>query len=241
MHIYHHTSTMSTLQYLAGILLESFLPDPDDAETFNTELWKLFFTTLLKLVGSSSLALETFAEQKRRAVWKIAGDVREHGADLLRKTWEAIGWETTTDERARYGLSKIGGYQVQYVPTLVGPIVELCLSVHEGLRRMAVEVLQTMIVSEWTLSEDLTVIQTEMIDCLDHYFKSKPLTESILQKLFVGELIERFEPLSKIPGEHSTSPFKILLLHWTSFSTCSLRCTAATAATRRQTSSTGFD
>ncbi|GJN74461.1 hypothetical protein PLICBS_008552 [Purpureocillium lilacinum] len=200
-HIYHHTSTMSTLQYLAGILLESFLPDPDDAETFNTELWKLFFTTLLKLVGSSSLALETFAEQKRRAVWKIAGDVREHGADLLRKTWEAIGWETTTDERARYGLSKIGGYQVQYVPTLVGPIVELCLSVHEGLRRMAVEVLQTMIVSEWTLSEDLTVIQTEMIDCLDHYFKSKPLTESILQKLFVGELIERFEPLSKIPGE----------------------------------------
>lgn len=200
-HIYHHKSTMRTLEYLAGILLDSFLPDPDDSESFNTELWKLFFTTLLKLVGSSSLALETFPEQKRRAVWKIAGDVREHGADLLRRTWEAIGWETTPDERARYGLSKIGGYQVQYVPTLVGPIVELCLSVHEGLRRMAVEVLQTMIVSEWTLSEDLSAIQTEMIDCLDAFFKSKPLTESILQKLFVGELLERFEPLSEIPEE----------------------------------------
>lgn len=197
-HIFHHKSTMRTLQYLAGILLDSFLPDPDEAETFNTELWKLFFTTLLKLVGSPSLALETFPEQKRRAVWKIAGDVREHGADLLRRTWEAIGWETTLEERARYGLSKMGGYQVQYVPTLVGPIVELCLSVHEGLRRMAVEVLQTMIVSEWTLSEDLSVIQTEMIDCLDVYFKTKPLTESILQKLFVGELLDRFEPLSKM-------------------------------------------
>ncbi|KAL2264223.1 hypothetical protein VTK26DRAFT_55 [Humicola hyalothermophila] len=195
-HIYHHKSAMRALQYLAGILLESFLPHPDEAETFSTELWKLFFTTLLKLVGSPSLALETFPEQKRRAVWKIAGDVRDHGAELLRKTWEAIGWETTAEERARFGLAKMGGYQVQYVPTLVGPILELCLSVHEGLRRTAVEVLQTMIAGEWTLSEDLSVIQTEMIDCLDAYFKEKPLTESILQKLFVGELQERFESLA---------------------------------------------
>ncbi|PFH59643.1 hypothetical protein XA68_12079 [Ophiocordyceps unilateralis] len=200
-HIYHHKSTLRTLTYLAGILLESFLPDPDDAESFNTELWKLFFATLLKLVGSPSLALETFPEQKRRAVWKIAGDVREHGAELLRDTWEAVGWETSPDERSRYGLPRIGGYQVQYVPTLVGPIVELCLSVHEGLRRMAVEVLQTMMVSEWTLSEDLTVVQTEMIDCLDGFFKSKPVTESMLQKLFVGELLERFEPLADTVDE----------------------------------------
>ncbi|KAF7559219.1 hypothetical protein G7046_g4943 [Stylonectria norvegica] len=200
-HIHHHKSTMRTLQYLANIMLDSFLPDPDDAEKFNTELWKLFFTTLLKLVGSSSIALETFPEQKRRAVWKIAGDVREHGAELLRRTWEAIGWDTSPDERSRYSLTKMGGYQVQYVPTLVGPIVELCLSVHEGLRRMAVEVLQTMIVSEWTLSEDLTVVQTETIDCLDLFFKEKPLTESILQKLFIAELLERFETLSEIPDD----------------------------------------
>ncbi|KAI0136958.1 SH3 domain-containing protein [Xylariales sp. AK1849] len=200
-HIFHHKSTMKSLQYLATILLESFLPHPDDAENFSTELWKMFFTTLLKLVGSGCLALETFPEQKRRAVWKIAGDVREHGAELLRRTWEAIGWDTTPDERTRYGLTKMGGYQVQYVPTLVGPIVELCLSVHEGLRRMAVEVLQTMIVSEWTLSEDLSVVQMEMIDYLDSFFKDKQMTESILQRLFVNELLERFEPLSKIEGE----------------------------------------
>ncbi|KAI1863319.1 uncharacterized protein JN550_009639 [Neoarthrinium moseri] len=200
-HIFHHRSVMKSLQYLATILLETLLPDPDDAESFNTELWKMFFTTLLKLVGSECLALETFPEQKRRAVWKIAGDVREHGAELLRRTWEAIGWETSPDERTRYGLAKMGGYQVQYVPTLVGPIVELCLSVHEGLRRMAVEVLQTMIVSEWTLSEDLSVIQMEMIDYLDLFFKDKQMTESILQKLFITELLQRFEPLSQIEGE----------------------------------------
>ena len=200
-HIYHHKSTMKTLEYLAGILLDSFLPHPDDAENYNTELWKVFFTVLLKLVGSDALALETFPEQKRRAVWKIAGDVRENGAELLRRTWEAIGWETSADERQRYALTKMGGYQVQYVPVLVGPIIELCLSVHEGLRRVAVEVLQTMIVSEWTLSEDLSVIQTEMIDCLDQLFKSKPLTESILQKLFINELLGLFEPLALVKDD----------------------------------------
>jgi dedicator of cytokinesis protein 3 len=210
-HIYHHKSTMKSLEYLAGLLLDGFLPDPDDAEGYNTELWKIFFTVLLKLVGSDALALETFPEQKRRAVWKIAGDVREHGAELLRRTWEAIGWETSPDERQQYGLSKMGGYQVQYVPVLVGPIVELCLSVHEGLRRVAVEVLQTMIVSEWTLSEDLGVIQTEMIDCLDRLFKSKPLTESILQKLFINELLSLFDNLSQVQDDPLYGALKELI------------------------------
>ncbi|KAH9988126.1 hypothetical protein F4779DRAFT_277898 [Xylariaceae sp. FL0662B] len=210
-YIFHHKSTMRTLQYIASILLESFLPDPDEAEDFDTELWRMFFTTLLKLVGSGCLALETFPEQKRRAVWKIAGDVREHGAELLRRTWEAIGWETSLDEKKRFGLAKMGGYQVQYVPTLVGPILELCLSVHEGLRRMAVEVLQTMIVSEWTLSEDLSVIQTEMIDCLDGFFTDKTMTESILQKLFINELLERFEPLAQVEGDPLYAALKSLI------------------------------
>ncbi|KAF2089858.1 hypothetical protein K490DRAFT_36278, partial [Saccharata proteae CBS 121410] len=195
--IYHHRSTMKTLEKLCGILIDCFLPHPDDAEQFNTDLWRAFFDALLKLVGSDALALETFPEQKRRAVWKIAGDVRELGAELLRRSWEAIGWETSAEDRRQYGLEKMGGYQVQYVPGLVAPIVELCLSVHQGLRGVAIEVLQTMIISEWTLSQDLSLIQTEMIDCLDRLFKTKALTDSILQKLFIGELIDLFEPLAQ--------------------------------------------
>ncbi|CAZ79583.1 unnamed protein product [Tuber melanosporum] len=210
-HIYQHKSTMRTLETLAGILVDSFLPDPDDAEKFNTELWQAFFTTLLMLVGSEALALETFPEQKRRAVWKVAGDVREQGADLLRRTWEAIGWETGSEDKRRFGIEKMGGYQVQYVPGLVAPIVELCLSVHEGLRSVAVEVLQTMVVSEWTLSQDLSVIQAEMIDSLDRLFKSKKLTESITQKLFIADLIELFEPLSLIPNDPLTVKVRDLL------------------------------
>lgn len=210
-HIYHHKATMRALDKLFNILVDSYLPLPDEADSFNTELWRAFFDALLKLVGSDALALETFPEQKRRAVWKIAGDVREHGADLLQRSWEAIGWETSAEDKSRYGLDKMGGFQVQYVPGLVAPIVELCLSVHEGLRSVAIEVLQTMILSEWTLSEDLSLIQAEMIDCLDHLFKTKHLTEAVLQKHFIQELVELFEPLAQDPEEPILAALKNLI------------------------------
>lgn len=195
-HIYHHTSAMRILEYISTILLDSFLPVPDEAENFNTDLWKAFFITLLRLMGSKTLALETFSEQKRRAVWKISGDVRQDGAQLMRKTWEAIGWETSLEERQAYGLTRMGGYQVQYVPALVGPVTELCLSIHASLRNVSVEVLRTMIVSEWTLSEDLSIIQAEMIDCLDRWFKSRVIPSSGFEKPFIGELQSLFEPLA---------------------------------------------
>lgn len=201
LHIYHHKSSLEILESLFEILEVDFVPSPDDADDFNTDLWKKFLLTLLTLVRSSSLALETFAEQKRRAVWKIAGDVREQGADLLRRSWEAIGWESGPEDQIRYGCTRLGGYQVQYVPSLVAPIVELCFSVHEGLRGVAVRILQTMTVSEWTLSEDLSVIQTEMVNCLDIMFKSKNLGEGIIQKLFVNELLDMFDSLSRAPSD----------------------------------------
>ncbi|KAI4177860.1 MAG: hypothetical protein LQ348_005758 [Seirophora lacunosa] len=211
LHVYHHRAALHVLETLHQAMTASFLPSPDDAEEFNTVLWNKYLVTLLRLVGSKSLALETFPEQKRRAVWKIAGDVRELGASLLRRSWEGIGWESSPDDQRRYDLQRIGGFQVQYVPSLVAPIVELCLSVHEGLRKVAVSILQTMIVSEWTLSEDLSVIEAEIIDCLDDTFKSKNIGEIITQKIFVTELLDLFESLARNPEDGLWQAIKSLV------------------------------
>lgn len=202
-HVYNHRATVKSLEFLATLLTSKFLPAPDDAESFDTRLWESFFMTLLKVVSSDALALETFPEQKRRAVWKIAGDVREQGAELLRSSWEAIGWETTDEDRELYGLRKLGGYQVQYVPGLVAPIIGLCLSVHEGLRHVAVEILRTMILSEWGLNQELSIVETEIISSLDHLFKTKKMNESIIQKLFVSELLEYFEGCTSLDEDLS--------------------------------------
>lgn len=201
LYIYHHKASLQILESLFAIMVTTYIPFIDDADDFNTELWSKYLLTLLTLVRSDTLALETFPEQKRRAVWKIAGDVREQGAGLLKRSWEAIGWEASPEEQKRYGLPRLGGFQVQYVPRLVAPIIDLCLSVHEGLRNVAVRILQAMIISEWILNEDLSVIQAEMIDCFEVLFKSKNIGESLVQKMFVNELLDMFESLARTPGD----------------------------------------
>ncbi|KEF55056.1 uncharacterized protein A1O9_08709 [Exophiala aquamarina CBS 119918] len=203
LHIYHHSSALTILDYLSSLLISSYLPAPEGAETFDMQLWKSFLDTLLALVSSPALTLELFPEQKRRAVWKISGDVRQSGADLLRKSWESLGWEAENDDQRRYNVRKLGGFQVQYVPSLVGPIISLCLSMHEGLRKVAVEILQTMIVSEWALSEDLELIETEIIGALNSLLKAKPLSgnEAMSRKLFITELLELFHTIANQPDD----------------------------------------
>ncbi|KAI4203250.1 MAG: hypothetical protein LQ350_001947 [Teloschistes chrysophthalmus] len=209
--LYHHHVVLQTLESIHQVMAVKYLPSPDDADDFDTALWSKYFTLLIQLVGSETLTLENFAEQKRRVIWMVAKDVRAYGAHLLQSSWEAIGWEASTDDQKRYGVQHIGGFQVQYVPSLVGPIVELCFSVHEGLRKTAVKILQTMIVSEWTLNENLSVIETEIVDCLDHTSKLPRFAESIAQRPFVGELLDLFETLARIPGDRMWQAIKGLL------------------------------
>ncbi|KAK5136882.1 hypothetical protein LTR08_001804 [Meristemomyces frigidus] len=203
LHVSHHRFAMGALERISEVLIDSlpdvFAPDAAEAIEFDTEIWRTFFETLFAAVSSSALAMETFPEQKRRAIWKIAGDVRELGADLLRRTWEAIGWETEEDGKKLHGFERMGGYQVQFVPELIAPIVELCLSVHAGLRNAAIEVLRSMIISTWEIDGDLSIIQTAMIECLDKLCRTKAVTESYLQRTFIDEMLERFRPL-----QHST-------------------------------------
>lgn len=213
LHIYHHSSALTILNNLSSLLIAQYLPSPEEAESpdhadkFNLEmsLWKSFLDTLLMLVSSPELALELFPEQKRRAVWKIAGDVRQAGADLLRKCWESLGWEATADDQRRYNIRRLGGYQVQYVPSLVAPTIRLCLSMHEGLRKVAVEILQAMIINEWALSdgESLELIETEVIGALNSVLKAKPVTanEAMSRKIFIAELLELFATIANQPDD----------------------------------------
>ena len=203
LYVYHHRIIFDLLDFASGYMIQEHLPAPELADLFDTESWKALLLALLELVRSESLALEILPEQKRRAIWKIVGDIRQQGAQLLGKIWDKLGWETDSQEKKLYNLERMGGYQVQYVPSLVAPIVELCLSVHEGLRGCAVEILQSMIISEWSLNEDLIIIQTEMIKALDELFKTKNIGESAQNRFFIGQMLGLFEPSTR----HSENQF----------------------------------
>nr|OQO26837.1 hypothetical protein B0A51_07797 [Rachicladosporium sp. CCFEE 5018] len=199
LHVSHHRYGMMALQRIQELLIESlpdiYATDANEAFDFDTVIWRQFFDTLFVAVSSPALAMETFPEQKRRAIWKIAGDVRETGAVLLKQSWEAIGWETPEESKKLHGFQRMGGYQVQFMPELVAPVVELCLSMHATLRQNATEVLRSMIVSAWELDQDLGVVQRAVIECLDRLCRRKDISEAVLQKSFVAELLEQFKPL----------------------------------------------
>ena len=163
-HILVHKAIINHLMSISEVMIQFYNPDPEEAESFDTGLWLAFFNLLLKTAGSEALAVEHLPPQKRRAVWRIAGDLRKDGAVLLQETWAAIGWPTSEQETKGFQIERMGGYQVQYVPSLVAPVVRLCLSHHEALRNVALEVLQTMIVSEFVLNEDLSILQNEIVN-----------------------------------------------------------------------------
>jgi dedicator of cytokinesis protein 3 len=162
---------------------------------------------LLKLLTSPNLTIEEFSSQKRRAVWRLAGDIRGEGAKILARTWNAIA--SPEDRKpVKYGL-----YQVQFVPGLVEDVLSLCLSHHDELRRCAVQVLYSMIVSEvrlcfslalspplltslysqYTLSKHFGVIEAEVTDRLDKLFGVQIKGDEISRAFFVAQLRQLFD------------------------------------------------
>ncbi|TDL26056.1 cytoplasmic protein [Rickenella mellea] len=174
---------------VATLLERDFIPESQDQ--FNSVLWREAFFMLLKLLSSDQLVIEEFSPQKRRAVWRLAGDIRGEGATILLRLWEALGWP---EEVAAHtgAVTRYGGYQVA-LNTLVGHVVNLCLSHHDQLRNNAVQILYSMIVSEYHLSDNFDEIENELVNKLDSLFMSDSKGDDISRAFFIGQLRHLFE------------------------------------------------
>src|SRR6185312_10482699 len=137
----------------------------------------------------SHLVIEEFSPQKRRAIWRLAGDIRGQGAKLLSSLWDAIGWEQGE-------AGKMGGYQARFIKDLLGPVLELCLSHHDGLRSAAINVLYSMIITHCKLEEDFKIMESEIIDNCDRLFMSERKGDDISRTYFIAQLRRLFENTS---------------------------------------------
>jgi dedicator of cytokinesis protein 3 len=80
-----------------------FIPALKEAEAFDASLFMVAFELLCDLCGSEELALEDHTQQKRRAGWIIAGDLRDEGSSLLLTLWGALGWSEEGGSGLRHG------------------------------------------------------------------------------------------------------------------------------------------
>lgn len=200
LNIFSHQMVLKMADPLASMMVRYFIPSAERSETFDTTLWRSCLMMLLTLLSSDQLVIEQFKPQRRRAVWRLAGDIRGEGAQIFAKLWTSIGWPEKTEEEASDDQASrteermnTGGFQVQFVPSLVEPVLELCLSHHDELRTCAVRVLATMITSEWHLNGDFTVIEAEIIDKLDILFMTHTKGDEISRAFFIGQLRALFD------------------------------------------------
>ncbi|KAF7376035.1 hypothetical protein MSAN_00018300 [Mycena sanguinolenta] len=185
-----HKVLIKMMEPIAAVMEKEFIPAQQDQAQFNAQLWREGFSMFLKLLSSDQLVIEEFSPQKTRAVWRLAGDIRGDGAAILLTLWQALGWAehpTTTGEPA----TRYGGYQV-YLHSLVGHVVNLCLSHHDQVRNNAVQMLFSMIVSEYHQSQNFDEIETELVTRLDSLFMSDSKGDDISRAFFIGHLRHLF-------------------------------------------------
>lgn len=73
--------------------------------------------------------------QKRRAVWRLSGDIRGEGASSLKALWQAPGRAGSAEARGFHNALQ------SCFPGYVRQVLRLCLSHHDHLRAEAVDVL----------------------------------------------------------------------------------------------------
>ncbi|KAF8270253.1 C2 domain in Dock180 and Zizimin proteins-domain-containing protein [Lactarius quietus] len=151
-----HKVLVKMMDAVAVLLERRFIPTDDATFQFNTQLWMEAIQVLLKLLSSDQLVIEEFSPQRRRAVWRMAGDIRGEGAAILQQLWDALGWP---EDR----------YQTSLSP-LVSHVVNLCVSHHDLLRSTAVRILYSMIVSQYQEHQHFDDIEHELISKLDSLF-----------------------------------------------------------------------
>ncbi|KAF9529304.1 cytoplasmic protein [Crepidotus variabilis] len=186
-----HKVLIKIMEPIAAVMEKHFIPPPFSESQFNSNLWRECMHMLLKLLSSDQLMIEEFSPQKRRAVWRLAGDIRGDGAAILLNLWQSLGsaehLSTNGEPAMRYG-----GYQ-HYLHSLVGHVVNLCLSHHDQLRNNAVQILYSMIVSEYHQSEHFDEIEHELVTRLDSLFMSDSKGDDISRAFFIGQLRHLFD------------------------------------------------
>ncbi|KAF8586680.1 hypothetical protein K439DRAFT_1340268 [Ramaria rubella] len=186
-----HKVLLKMVDPIAFLLIRDFVPEQRSSFEFNANLWREAFYMLLKLLSSDQLVIEDFSPQKRRAVWRLSGDIRGEGAAILLRLWEALGWPESVSANAG-ALTRYGGYQVS-LNTLVGHVVNLCLSKHDLLRAHSTQILYSMIVSEYHLAGQFDDIENEVVTKLDSLFMSDSKGDDISRAFFIGQLRHLFD------------------------------------------------
>ncbi|XP_013912345.1 PREDICTED: dedicator of cytokinesis protein 5-like [Thamnophis sirtalis] len=124
--------------------------------TFKTRqdliLWNNYFHLAVAFLTHESLQLETFSQAKRSKIMKKYGDMRKEIGFQIRDMW--------------YNL---GPHKIKFIPSMVGPILEVTLTPEPELRKATIPIFFDMMQCEFNFSggRNFRMFENELITKLD--------------------------------------------------------------------------
>ncbi|KAG8441054.1 hypothetical protein GDO86_006699 [Hymenochirus boettgeri] len=132
----------------AAVLNKLFL----DEANFELQLWNNFFHLAVSFLTHESLQLHKFSEEKQKKILSKYGDMRKEIGLKIRDMW--------------YNL---GPHKIKFIPSMVGPILEVTLTPETDLRKATIPIFFDMMQHEHNFSGSghFHMFENELITRLD--------------------------------------------------------------------------
>ncbi|XP_055375365.1 dedicator of cytokinesis protein 3 [Condylostylus longicornis] len=135
-----------SLEEFAKPLVFTFL----DANSFDSQLWWGYFSLAVIFLTQSLLQLEQYNELKRRKILHSYGDMRVLMGFQILSMW-----------------SHLDEHKLHFIPSMVGPFLEVTLVPEQSLRKATLTVFYDMMEYDQAARGSFRLVESELIDKLD--------------------------------------------------------------------------
>lgn len=118
--------------------------------SFDSHLWWSYFSVAVMFLTQPSLQLEQYHEAKRRKILSTHGDMRVQMGFQILSMW-----------------SQLGEHKLNFIPSMVGPFLEVTLVPEPALRKATLTVFYDMMQCEQSARGSFRLVESELIDKLD--------------------------------------------------------------------------
>uniref|UniRef100_A0A8C6ZVD2 DOCKER domain-containing protein n=1 Tax=Nothoprocta perdicaria TaxID=30464 RepID=A0A8C6ZVD2_NOTPE len=182
MNMVQNREFLRTINHFAATLRETFLQQ----SSFELQLWNNYFHLAVAFLTQDSLQLENFSQAKRTSILAKYGDMRATIGAAIRDMWYNLGQR-----------------KIEFIPAMVGPILEMTLVPELELRRSTIPIFFDMMLCEYQLTESFSCFEDELLRKLDSEVEGGRGDEQYKQ-LFESILLDccRGHPQLAEPGEN---------------------------------------
>ncbi|NXU45970.1 DOCK2 protein, partial [Drymodes brunneopygia] len=181
MNMVQNREFLHAINQFATTLTKMFLSDSN----FELQLWNNYFHLAVAFLTQDSLQLENFSPAKRNSILAKYGDMRATIGASIRDMWYSLGQR-----------------KIEFIPGMVGPILEMTLVPELELRKSTIPIFFDMMLCEHRLTGSFSRFEDEILRKLDSEVEGGRGDEQYMQ-LFKSILLsccQRHPELAK-PGE----------------------------------------